>query len=173
MTEADDPVAAMQAQKRRGALLMLAGMGVFVAIVVVAMALLSRDMANPSQALATFDLTTTPTEHSFETSTAGSVVLWVEVEQGREGGFNSGNPSQAADVVVVYEGQEQRCSTTDVLSFGVLNRTASRDSWRGQLSGCKLGHVTPGQHRLKVFWVPAGNTKIEVQRVKLTPSLQR
>lgn len=168
--DGEDPVATFAAQRKRRALIALAGFAALILLYIVAMGRVADSMSGPESPLAHFELSNSSEAFTFETARRDRVVLWVKVRQTHTTMLKSNTPAHAADVELEFEGRGSRCETTDVLAYGTLHRTGRTDEWLGQLASCDLGVLEPGEHTITASWTPTGASEIAVERVVLTPA---
>lgn len=168
----NDPIEALQAEKRRRAVILLGvvfgGIGVFV----VALTMITREASSPEDPLARIDVTQTPRAVEFSVTEAGPVALWVEVEQVHHSGHKSTTATHAADIVVETEAGVLECDPTDVVMVADWTRSGSLESWGGRLASCELGRLDEGKHTLRVHFVPSADApeQVEVRSIVLVPS---
>lgn len=172
----DDPIASMRARRKRTAIGVAGVLVVGIAAFVWMLGGVASDMADPAQPLGRFALTRQPARFSFDVPSEGPVAFWVQVQQRPERIERSGNPAEAAQVVIDLAPQDDgagqlRCGTTDVVAFGVLSRSGEIESWRGKLADCSA-RLSAGTHVLEAHWVrsPGAPADTQVREVVLIPS---
>ena len=168
----NDPIAALRAEKRRRAVIILAVLCIAIVAFVLALITVTRKASSPATPLARFDVTSTPRRVQFSVSDSGSVALWIEIEQEHRDGHKSTSPTRAAELIVESRGRTMTCDPTDVVMVADWTRSGRVESWRGKLASCELGRLDAGQHAIGIHWQRSGDApdEVELRSVALIPS---